>query len=211
MKPSVKLRWKPVAVIAACVAIGLGAFIGVSAAASGGSPSQANTAGTGGHAYSLHAVAATVSASNLPAPAQAELAHIGAISAAPLASVGSGANETDVYGVTASSGAACIEVTHAGGTIAEPPNCTSNAYLRVWSAESGTGDPEAGTASLTRVIAAVSTEVKTVRVSFADGSSRDFTPDGNGLVVVQTAGGQALPTSVSALDAAGVPLATMGV
>jgi hypothetical protein len=210
VKPSLKVRRKPLAVLATCAAVGLGAFIGVSSAAPSGNPSGiANTAGSGGHPHSVQAAGAVAPVATLPAPAQAALGAIGAKAAAPLVSVGTGSHATNVYAATDAGGATCIEVTHAGGNIAEPANCVSDAYLRVWSDASGTGAPGSGTIVSKRIVAAVSTEVRTVRVTFADGSSRDLSPDANGLVTLETGAGQAVPTSVSAIDAAGTTLASL--
>lgn len=212
MKSLPKVRWKSIALIVSCVAVGGGIFIGVSSAAPSDNPSGlANTAGAGGHPYPMNGAGPAVALAGLPALVRSELSTIGATSAVPLASIGGGSDETVVYGTTGSSGASCVEFASAGATIASPPNCASSANLRVWSEESGTGNPDHGDVTSTQVVAVVSTSVATVRVTFADGSTRDYAPDGTGIVMVETTSGQSVPESVSALDAAGTTLATLGV
>lgn len=212
MKPSLKLRRKHAVVLVACTTVGLGAFIGASyAAQSESTPSTPNTAGTSGHPRALHASAAPIAVAALPGPAQAALGSIGSKAAAPLATVGAGAHATTVFAVRGADGATCIEVTHAGGNIAEPANCVSDAYLRVWNSASGTGDPGTGTIVSKRIVAVVSAEVSTVRVLFADGSSRDFSPDANGIVTLETTSGQTMATAVEAIASTGATLASLNV
>lgn len=212
------LSSKSVAVLVVCVGAGYGAFVGISSASSSGTSAAAsgtynlpaNTAGVGGHPYPIAASNAAIAASALGRPVQGELSSIGATSAVPLASIGSGSNETDVYSVAGANGANCIEFTHGGGMIAEAPNCASDAYLRVSDIVNGSGDAETGTVTSMQVVAVVSTEADAVRVSFANGSTQDYKPDHNGIVTLQTSG-QPVPVSVSAIDGAGTTLATVGV
>jgi len=212
MKPSLKLRRKHAAVLVACATVGLGAFIGVSyAAQSNGSVSTPNTAGSEGHDRTFHSSAAPIALTALPATAQAALVGVGAKTVVPIAGIGSGEHATNVYAVTSTTGTTCVEVTHAGGNIAEPANCASDAYLRVWNDASGVGDPGTGAIVSKRIVALVSAEVSTVRVIFADGSARNLSPDANGIVTLETTSGQAMPTAVDALDASGTTLATLNV
>ncbi len=205
-------RRRHMAILATCVTVGLGASIGIAyAAQSDGSNGPPNTAGAGAQARAVHASAAPINVSSLPTPAQAALATIGAKVVLPLASVGGGTHTTAAYGAAGADGRSCIEVTHASGNIAEPPNCASDAYLRVWNDASGTGTPGSGPIASKRIVAAVSAEVNAVRVTFSDGSTLTYTPDANGIVTLERSSGESMPTQVDAINASGVSLASINV
>lgn len=211
MKLSPRTGFVSLGAVLACAAIGGGTLIGVSSASSSDNPSGvANTAGSGGQVYATSATAAVVSVGSLPLVVQSELATVGATSVVPLASVGSGGQESVAYSATGANGANCIEFSNASGKIAEPPNCVAGANLRVSSEEFGMGNPDSGDVTSTETIAVVSTNVATVRVKLADGSLHDYAPDANGVVTIETTGDQPAPTAISAVDSAGATLATLG-
>lgn len=166
-----------------------------------------NTVGVGGHARTLRGPA-PVAVSKFSDTVQAVLGGAGAAQATVLATVGAGSVNAQLLAVTLPDGRICLTVAHAAGNIVEPPNCASDASLRVWSGTRGEAGstPAQGVFSSMRVIAAVSADVKSVRIAFSDGSSRTLQPDGNGVVTLEVAGGGPAPTQVDALAAGGSSL-----
>jgi hypothetical protein len=205
-RTSPKLVFAGMAVLAVAVAGG----IGFARAASPTAAEQANTFGSGGTTRSLH-FAPTASAAGLSAVADSVLADANVVRSARLASLGSGDHAAALVAAATATGSTCFTATHAGGKIVEPLNCQSGAYLRVWNDASGDGAPSIANSTSQRVFAVVSQEVASVRISFADGSSRLLLPDSAGAIAIATSGGASRATRLEALGTDGGVLTSANV
>jgi hypothetical protein len=182
-------------IILTAAATAFGAYIGFAGASATGPTQRPNIIGSGAHPYTITAPTVAVSSPASLASVHAVLADDGATGqATPIAAVGSGGDTATLLAVKGSGGQECLTVAHAAGKIVEPLNCSSDAYMRVWLDQTGSGD----TAATTHVIAAVSREVDRVQASFADGTTLTEQPDSNGVVAIETDRGAPVLTALAA-------------
>lgn len=202
------LMRRPFLIGLVAVALVIGASFGVARAALRDTSSPVpNTAGSGGHARAL----AGGARADLTQTERDVLAASGVTSASVLASIGGGSHTARLLAAPTPTGT-CLTVSHANGNIVEPLNCSSDAYLRVWHDASGSAAASGiANAQSFRIIAVASAEVASVSVTFANGSSRTFTPDSRGVVTLEGGGGAHRATSVAAFAADGSQLASIGV
>lgn len=204
-----RYTWLGAAVLCVLLAIAIGVGVAQASRQDAGGVVRANTAGQGAHPHPFN-VAAAPAANGVSETLHSVLADAGVTKVMTVAQVGAGDHVAQLVAATRPGGDVCFTVAHAAGRIVEPLNCDSGAYLRIWTGASGSGDPAVENSSSARLIALVSAEVSTVRVTFADGSSRLLTPDSLGVVSIESAGGAELPLRVDALATDGTPLVTLG-
>jgi hypothetical protein len=200
LKPTT--RWAVlVAAVVTAGAIATGLAFGLAAnPRANGTP---NTFGMGASARSI--TGTPIAETSLSTTARDALATAGARNPARIASVGSGSQQAVLLQVNNAAGDSCLTVSHFGGKVVEPLNCHGDAYLRTWTDASGSGEIGPTGIGSVRTITAVAADVRTLRVSFADGSSRLIAPDRNGVVTLVSA---AAPTNVEALGTDGSVLVT---
>lgn len=168
-----------------------------------------NTAGIGGSPRPVDFSSAALR----PTPSDvlnAVLRDAGATEAVVVGESGVSAQSAELIAVRLPNGNTCFTASHAGGKIAEPLNCSSDAYLRVWSDAHGSpSDLSINEARNARLLVLVATEVNSVRVSLADGSTRTLVPDNEGVATIQTAEPENRPIKVEALAKDGAVIASI--
>jgi hypothetical protein len=195
-----------VAVMLLLTAVVFGAFIGFARASAPSPNTIPNTLGKGAHPYPI-TVTTPVSAASTAVDASATravLSNGGATGTASIvASVGEGGSKAVLLAAKLPDGRDCLTVAHFGGTVLEPLNCSTDAYMRIWLDASG----KPGAVMTTEVIVVVAREVNAVQASFPDGSTLTKNPDANGVITFETNRGA---PAIEALAADGSSLGSIG-